>query len=115
MPSESGRACNLCRCAACRTRCPSMNRTSVHLQICLATALAASFVSPDAKGDGGIIRLQQTQGPFSVTVFSSPEAVAGGVAGLSALIQERETGKVGFDGNVSFSLTPPDGSVLDEP
>ncbi len=89
-----------------------MNRTSVHLQICIATALVASFVSPDAKGDGGIIRLQQTQGPFSVTVFSSPEAAAGGLADLSVLIQGRESGKVILDADVSLTLSPPAGQIV---
>ena len=64
-----------------------------------------------AKGDGGIIRLREAQGPFSVTVFSSPESVSGGLADVSALIQERETGKVVLDADVSFTLSPPDGSA----
>ena len=63
-----------------------------------------------AKGDGGIIRLREAQGSFSVTVFSSPESVSGGLADVSALIQERETGKVVLDADVSFTLSPPDGS-----
>jgi len=62
-----------------------------------------------ARGDGGIIRLRETQGPFSVTVFSSPEAAAGGLADVSALIQERRTGNVVLDADVSFTLSPPDG------
>jgi hypothetical protein len=64
-----------------------------------------------AKGDGGIIRLREAQGPFSVTVFSSPESASGGLADVSALIQERETGKVVLDADVSFTLSPPDGSA----
>jgi hypothetical protein len=64
-----------------------------------------------AKGDGGIIRLREAQGPFSVTVFSSPESVSGGLADVSALIQDRETGKVVLDADVSFTLSPPDGSA----
>src|SRR5262245_50135503 len=67
-----------------------------------------------AKGDGGIIRLRDAQGPFSVTVFSSPESVSGGLADVSALIQERETSKVVLDADVSFALSPPDDSVLNQ-
>jgi len=89
-----------------------MKRTRIHFQICVAIALIASFVSPDAKGDGGIIRLQQTQGPFSVTVFSSPEAAAGGLADLSVLIQGRESGKVILDADVSLTLSPPAGQIV---
>jgi hypothetical protein len=65
-----------------------------------------------AKGDGGIIRLREAQGPFSVTVFSSPESVSGGLADVSALIQERKTGKVVLDADVSFTLSPPDGLAM---
>src|SRR5262245_17140870 len=64
-----------------------------------------------AKGDAGIIRLREAQGPFSVTVFSSPESVSGGLADVSALIQERETGKVVLNADVSFTLSPPVGSA----
>jgi len=91
-----------------------MKRTSIRLQICIATALLASFVPRCAKGDGGIIRLREAQGPFSVTVFSSPESVSGGLADVSALIQERETGRVVLDADVSFTLSPPNGSALNQ-
>jgi hypothetical protein len=85
-----------------------MKRTSIRLQICLATAFLASFVPRCAKGDGGIIRLRETRGPFSITVFSSPEAAAGGLADVSVLIQGPETGNVILDADVSFTLGPPD-------
>ena len=64
------------------------------------------------KGDGGIIRLRETRGPFSVTVFSSREMAAGGLADVSALIQERETGKVVLDADVSLTLNPPGARAL---
>ena len=86
-----------------------MKRTRIHFQICIAIALVASFVSPYARGDGGIIRLRETQGPFSVTVFSSPEAVPGGLADLSVLVQRSESGKVVLDADVRLTLSPPDG------
>ena len=89
-----------------------MKRTRIHFQICIAIALVASFVSPYAKGDGGIIRLRGTQGPFSVTVFSSPEAVPGGLTDLSVLVQRSESGKVVLDADVRFTLSPPDGLAM---
>src|SRR6185369_5480920 len=64
-----------------------------------------------AKGDGGIIRLREAQGPFLVTVFSSPEAVAGGPVDLSVLVQGRETGEVVLDADVTFTLSPPVGEM----
>ena len=78
----------------------------------IVTASLAIFAPRLAKGDGGIIRLRETQGPFSVTVFSPPEAAAGGLTDVSALIQERGTGNVVLDADVSFTLSPPDGLAV---
>ena len=89
-----------------------MKRTRIQFQICIATALVISFIPRYAKGDGGIIRLRGTQGAFSVTVFSSPDAVPGGLADLSVLVQGRETGKVVLDADVTFTLSPPDGLAM---
>ena len=89
-----------------------MKRTRIHFQICIAIALVTSFVPRYAKGDGGIIRLRETQGPFSVTVFSSPEAAAGGLADLSVLIQARESSKVILDADVSLTLSPPVSQIV---
>jgi hypothetical protein len=86
-----------------------MKRTSIRFQKCIAMALLASFIPLHAKGDGGIVRLREAQGPFAVTVFSSPEAAAGGVADVSVLIQGKETGQVVLDADVSLALSPPDG------
>ena len=89
-----------------------MKRTSIRLHTCIAVALFVSFVPRTANADGGIIRLRETQGPFSVTIFSSPDATAGRAADLSVLIQGRETGKAILDANVTFSLSPPEGLAM---
>jgi hypothetical protein len=86
-----------------------MKRTNIWFHICIAITLLALFVPRDAKGDGGVIRLRETQGPFSVTVFSSPDAAAGGLADVSVLVQGRETGNPLLDADVSLTLSPPDG------
>jgi hypothetical protein len=91
-----------------------MKRQSLGFQVCMAITLFALFVPCYAKGDGGIIRLRETEGPFSVTLFSSPEVVAGGLADVSALIQEKDTGKAVLDAVVSFTLSPPAGSALNQ-
>ena len=91
-----------------------MKRTSKGFKTFIAVALLPLFGVTLARGDGGIIRLRETQGPFSVTVFSSPEAISGGLTDLSALIQERETGKVVLDADVSFGVSPPVGSALSQ-
>src|ERR1044071_4615780 len=114
MRSESGPASNPCRCAGCRLHSPGMKKTGLRFQVCIATTLLIVFVPCFAKGDGGIIRLREVHGPFSITVFSSPEATSGGFTDVSALIQERESGKVVLDADVRFSLIPPSGSVLNQ-
>ena len=88
-----------------------MKETGLRFQICIATTLLVLFVPRLAKGDGEIVRLREVQGPFSITVFSSPEAASGGLTDVSALIQERESGKVILDADVRLALIPPDGSA----
>jgi len=89
-----------------------MRGTSIRLQMCIATALLAAFVPHYAKGDGGIIRLRETQGPFSVTVFTSPEAVVNVPADVSVLVQGSESGKVVLDADVRLTLSPPSGLAM---
>jgi hypothetical protein len=91
-----------------------MNPPGLRFQVCIATTLLVLFVLHYAKGDGGIIRLREAKGPFSVTVFSSPEPTSGGLTDVSALIQERESGKVVLDADVRLALSPPDGSALNQ-
>lgn len=87
----------------------NMTRVSIFLRLRIAIALLVPFAPLCAKADGGIVRLRETQGPFSVTVFSTLDAVEGQPADLSALVQERETAKAILDANVTFSLSPPPG------
>jgi len=91
-----------------------MKRTGLGVQVCIATTLFCLFLPRFAKADGGIIRLQEVQGPFSLTVFSSPEAASGGLTDVSALIQERESGKVILDADVRLALSAPDSSALNQ-
>jgi hypothetical protein len=88
-----------------------MKQTGLHFHVCIITTSLVLFTTHDAKGDGGIIRLQEAQGSFSITVFSSPEVVAGMLTDVSALIQERESGKVVLDADVRLTLSPPSGST----
>src|SRR5262245_3400930 len=89
-----------------------MQPVALNFRVCIATILLVLSVPRYAKGDGGIIRLREAYGPFSITVFSSPEASSGGLTDVSALIQERESGKVILDADVGLAASPPDGSTL---
>jgi len=89
-----------------------MKRSSIRFHIWLVTALLTALAPTLARGDGGIIRLRQVQGPFSVTVFTSAEASRGGLADVSVLIQRRETGAVVLDADVNLTLNPPNGFIV---
>jgi hypothetical protein len=88
-----------------------MKRTSLRIQICV-TALCIVLTPCIARADGGIIQLRQTRGPFSVTVFVSPEAVSGGLTDVSVLVQSQKNGDVVLDAEVTLSLIPPEGVAM---
>jgi hypothetical protein len=72
------------------------------------------FVPNLALGDGGIVQLHETRGPFSVTVFVSPEAAAGGLTDVSVLVQWGRNGEVVLDADVKLTLAPPESRTLGE-
>ncbi len=59
------------------------------------------------------MQLHAAQGPFSVTVFVSPEAARGGLADVSVLVQWRKDGEVVLDADVSLAVDPPNGLAMD--
>ena len=61
----------------------------------------------------GTVRLRQTQGPFAITVFTSPELVRGRATDVSVMVQRRDSNEAILDANVNFVLTPPRGAILD--
>lgn len=91
-----------------------MNRSSISVQLSFLTALAVMLAPCVARGDGGIIQLHETRGPFLVTVFISPEAVSGGLTDVSVLVQAKKNGGVVLNADVSLSLIPPDGVTTSE-
>lgn len=61
----------------------------------------------------GIVQSRQTQGPFVITVFTSPELLRGRANDVSVMVQRRDTNEAILDANVSFVFTPPPGAILD--
>lgn len=57
-----------------------------------------------AMGDGGVVRTSQQQGPWVITVFSSPTPFRVGPVDLSVLVQDAETRDTVFDVNVNLML-----------
>lgn len=65
----------------------------------------------DARADGGMIRLHETQGPFVVTIFTASEPVQGCPADVSVLVQGRDASDAILDANVNLAFTAPAASV----
>jgi hypothetical protein len=91
-----------------------MKRSSVSTQVWIVTAMFMILVPHLARGDGGIVQLHETKGPFSVTVFVSPEGARGGLADVTVLVQWRKNGDVVLDADVILALDPPAGVVMNQ-
>jgi len=89
-----------------------MKPARVRIQAELATALFMMLAPGSAQADGGVIQLHETQGPFSVTVFVSPETVSGRPVDVSVLVQWTNTGEVVLDADVRVAADRPSGSVM---
>jgi len=84
------------------------------IQSWILTALIVMLAPCVARGDGGIVQLRETRGPFSVTVFVSPEVVSAGLTDVSVLVQSQKSGDVILDADVTLSLIPPEGVATNE-
>jgi hypothetical protein len=79
----------------------------------LAAVLVFLLLPCFAEGHSlGIVRLRDAQGPFVITVFTSPELVSGRAVDISVLVQRRDSNEAILDAIVSFVLTPPRSSIL---
>src|ERR1700748_1773648 len=85
-PSPSGFFSNQCNYAGWPALCHNM-KAVLPFQIFAAMLI---FLPPRcAEGPSlGIVRLRDTQGPFIITIFTSPELVSGRTADVSVLVQE---------------------------
>jgi len=75
----------------------------------LVFLLSTNFVQGHSLG---IVRLRNAQGPFVITVFTSPELVSGQAADVSVLIQRRDSNEAVLDAVVSFVLKPHRSPIL---
>jgi hypothetical protein len=89
-----------------------MKRSHVNIQACVVTVIFTMLAPRLARGDGGIVRLHEAQGPFSVTVFASPETARSGLADVSVLVQWRNNAEVVLDADVSLAIDPPGGLAM---
>jgi hypothetical protein len=68
--------------------------------------LLVAFPSAQVIADGGIMRLSQAQGPFLVTIFSTPELVPHRPVDVSLLVQRRDSKDMVLDATVDLHLIP---------
>lgn len=69
-------------------------------------ALAYGYLAPSAIDmDGDVMRMQQTSGPFRISVFTEPDPLASGPCDVSVLVQDRDTGEPILDAPVSLAIT----------
>jgi hypothetical protein len=91
-----------------------MKRPNISIHVGILTALCVVLTPPTVRGDGGVVQLRETSGPFSVTLFVSPEGVNGGLTDVSVLVQSQKDGDVVLDADVTLSLIPPEGIAMNE-
>jgi len=89
-----------------------MKRACASVQAWVLIALFSMLSPRPVRGDGGVMLLHEAQGPFSVTVFISPEAAVGRVADVSVLVQWRTNGEVVLDAVVSLAGDALNGSAM---
>ena len=68
--------------------------------------LLVAFSSAQAIADGGVMRLSQAQGPFLITIFTTPELVPHRPVDVSLLVQRRDSKDVVLDATVDLQLIP---------
>ena len=90
-----------------------MKRSRVAILVWTVATWVMILAPPFAKADSGIVQLHETQGPFSVTVFLSPDLAREGLADVSILVQWKESAEVVLDADVNLGLDPPTGITTD--
>lgn len=78
---------------------------SVFIAIALWLAAAGA-----ALADGGLVRISQVVGPYTVTVFSAPTPLRAGMVDISVLVQARASGNPVLDAEVAVNL-----QAIDDP
>ena len=63
-----------------------------------------------AAADGGVIRMQESQGPFTITIFSPAEVSRGRPSDITVMIQSSDSGKAVLDADVQLAFAPPVGA-----
>lgn len=84
------------------------------MRFALMLLMMAGPMAAIARGDGGMVRLARVQGPYRVSVFTSPNPVRVGPVDISVLVQDAFSGKAVGDVQVSVRLGK-SGEILSQP
>ena len=69
-----------------------------------ALALGLFLWVPAARGDGGLLRLTESAGPFDISVFTAPTPLRVGAADVSVMVLERAGRAPVLDADVQVTL-----------
>lgn len=84
-----------------------MHSITTHLRLLLI--LLALVGSTEAMADGGVVRASGGEGPWRITLFSSPTPFRAGPIDLSILVQDPATDTAMLDAEVNLMLRPLEG------
>lgn len=73
-------------------------------RLAIALGAGALLAAAPTWADGGLVRLSQAAGPYTITVFSAPTPLRAGPIDLSVLVQPRDGGAPILDAAVSVAL-----------
>jgi hypothetical protein len=79
----------------------------------LLTALCISTLTKIVRADGGVVLLQRTTGPFSVTLFSTEMPLRPGPADISILLERPGGHTPVMDAEVSIEVENEAGTIVD--
>jgi hypothetical protein len=75
-----------------------------------AVMLMASLFPFLAHADSAVVRAQERQGPFTITIFTPAEVSRGLPSDMTVMVQSRDSGEVVMDADVELGFVPPVGA-----
>ena len=79
---------------------------------CFAVMLMASLFPFLANADSAAVRARESQGPFTITIFTPAEVSRGLPSDITVMVQSRDSGEVVMDAAVELGFVPPVGASL---
>jgi len=80
------------------------------VMFCFGVMFVANLVPVLADADGVVVRARETQGPFTITLFTPNEVSRRFPADLTVMVQGRDSGEVVMDADVELGFVLPTGA-----